>query len=182
MTETVAISASLTTSVQLVFGGGELYAFRELGYGMDDKEFHLADLTAELVGAYVSNNSLPVGDLPKLIADVYAALKNLGAPSTAASPEPTAKRRKSVFPDYLISLEDGKQYKTLKRHLAGLGLSPDEYRAKWGLARDYPMVAASYSEKRSALAKSTGLGRKKVQSTPPEPAKPKRRRAAKAQV
>lgn len=121
------------------------------------------ELTADIVSAYVSNNPLPVSGLPDLIASVRASVGRL---SGAAAPEsvslnPAVNPKKSVFPDYIICLEDGKKFKSLKRHLnTTYGLSPDDYRAKWGLPSDYPMVAANYSATRSALAKSSGLGRK----------------------
>ena len=118
-------------------------------------------LTADVVSAFVSNNSVASSDLPGLIQQVYTALSNAtsGAkPEEAAPPTPAVSIKKSITPDYLISLEDGRQYKSLKRHLSTRGMSPDEYRAKWGLARDYPMVAANYSAQRSQLAKALGLG------------------------
>ena len=118
-------------------------------------------LTADVVSAFVSNNSVASSDLPGLIQQVYTALSNAtsGAkPEESAPPTPAVSIKKSITPDYLISLEDGRQYKSLKRHLSTRGMSPDEYRAKWGLARDYPMVAANYSAQRSQLAKALGLG------------------------
>jgi predicted transcriptional regulator len=124
----------------------------------------LVELSASLVGAYVSHNALSAGDLPKLIAQVHQALVALdGAAPVEAAPElkPAVPVKKSITPDYLICLEDGKKFKSLKRHLrTEYDMSPEEYRAKWGLPADYPMVAPSYSEARSALAKSIGLGRK----------------------
>ncbi|MDX8495155.1 MucR family transcriptional regulator [Mesorhizobium sp. VK22B] len=129
----------------------------------DEKDTILIELTADIVSAYVQKNSVPVSGLPDLIASVNSALSNIGKPATLEAPElkPAVNPKRSVFPDYIISLEDGKRYKSLKRHLsANYGLTPDEYRAKWGLAKDYPMVAPSYSATRSALAKSLGLGRK----------------------
>ncbi len=125
----------------------------------------LTELTADIVGAYVANNPVPVSDLPSVIASVFQSMANLGSPSEPIV-EPLKPRvpvRKSVTPDYLISLEDGKHYKTLKRHLTKLGLSPEQYREKWSLPLDYPMVASSYSEQRSALAKNLGLGKKPSQ-------------------
>ena len=124
----------------------------------------LVELSASLVGAYVSHNALSASDLPKLIAQVHQALIGLGGPAPAeVAPElkPAVPVKKSITPDYLICLEDGKKFKSLKRHLrTEYDMSPDEYRARWGLPPDYPMVAPSYSEARSALAKSIGLGRK----------------------
>lgn len=124
----------------------------------------LIDLSADIVSAYVSHNALSVTDLPKLIADVHGALRGL---QSAAAPEPVEELkpavpvRKSVAPDYIICLEDGKKFKSLKRHLrTHYNLSPEEYREKWGLPADYPMVAPNYSATRSRLAKDNGLGRK----------------------
>jgi len=130
---------------------------------MDEETgFDLVTLTSEIVSAYVTNNSVAASDLPSLIAATYKALGSAGAAPEVVSPvlTPAISIRKSITPDHLISLEDGKPYKSLKRHLATRGMTPDEYRTKWGLAKDYPMVAASYSAQRSSLAKSLGLGRK----------------------
>lgn len=121
----------------------------------------LVDLAADIVSAYVSKNSVPVAELPNLIASVHTSLTNLGQ-RASAEPEkltPPVPIKKTVTPDYLISLEDGKQYKSLKRHLSTRGLTPEEYRRKWGLPHDYPMVAATYAAQRSELAKNSGLGR-----------------------
>ncbi|MER9850050.1 MucR family transcriptional regulator [Mesorhizobium sp. M0106] len=140
----------------------------------------LIELTADVVSAYVSNNPVPVGDLPALIGQVHAALKGTAAGVTAQRPvalTPAVPIRKSVTPDYIISLEDGKKFKSLKRHLSTHhGLTPDEYRAKWGLSADYPMVAPNYSAARSTLAKTMGLGRKPKEPETPEPAPAKRTR------
>lgn len=121
-------------------------------------------LTAEIVCAYVSRNPVPVAELPQLLFNVHSAVAGLGnSAAAAADPErdmPTAAQiRKSIKPDGLVSFIDGKSYKTLKRHLTKHGLTPDGYRQRYGLPRDYPIVAASYSETRSSLAKSLGLGR-----------------------
>jgi predicted transcriptional regulator len=121
----------------------------------------LVELTSDIVSAYVSGNNVQASELPSLIAGVYSTLDGLG--KEPAKPEPLTPPvpvRKSITPDYLISLEDGKRYKSLKRHLAGHGLTPEQYREKWGLARDYPMVAPNYAAQRSELAKKMGLGRK----------------------
>ncbi|RAZ71806.1 MucR family transcriptional regulator [Mesorhizobium atlanticum] len=129
----------------------------------DDNTGALIELTAEVVSAYVSNNPVPVGDLPALIDRVHGALKSAGggAAEERQALTPAVPIRKSVTPDYIISLEDGKKFKSLKRHLSvHYGLTPDEYRAKWGLPSDYPMVAPNYAAARSSLAKSMGLGRK----------------------
>jgi predicted transcriptional regulator len=121
-------------------------------------------LAAEVVSAFVGHNSLPVSELPGLITSVHAALVKIsGSPgvSTTAEPEvltPAVPVRKSITPDYLICLDDGRKFKSLKRHLASLGMTPDQYRAKWNLAPDYPMVASNYAATRSALAKKIGLG------------------------
>ncbi|TIW05426.1 MAG: MucR family transcriptional regulator [Mesorhizobium sp.] len=141
----------------------------------------LIELTADVVSAYVSNNPLPVGELPALIGQVHAALKGtMGGP--VAKPEdlkPAVPIRKSVTPDYIISLEDGKKFKSLKRHLAThYGLTPEEYRAKWGLSADYPMVAPNYAAARSALAKTMGLGRKPNEAQQAAPAKRTRKKPA----
>ncbi len=122
----------------------------------------LVEMTAEIVSAYVVKNSVPLADMPALIASVHAALGRLGtaAPdeAPAARPIPPVSIKKSVTDDYLISLEDGQRYKSLKRHLSKHGLTPADYRAKWGLPVDYPMVAPAYAAKRSELAKASGLG------------------------
>ncbi len=123
----------------------------------------LITLTADIVAAHVSNNSVAVGDLPQLIANVHGALTKLGAPAPimVAAPEPAVSIRASIKPDYIICLEDGKKLKMLKRHLmTHYGMTPDDYRAKWGLPRDYPMVAPNYAEQRRSLAMQIGLGHK----------------------
>ncbi|AZO63225.1 transcriptional regulator [Mesorhizobium sp. M1A.F.Ca.IN.022.06.1.1] len=123
----------------------------------------ILELTAEVVSAYVQKNAVPANGLPDLIASVNSALSAIGKPSQPAKTEliPAVSPKRSVFPDYIVCLEDGKKFKSLKRHLnVHYGLTPEDYRAKWGLARDYPMVAPNYAAQRSALAKSSGLGRK----------------------
>ncbi|MGX9148328.1 MucR family transcriptional regulator [Mesorhizobium sp. 128a] len=137
----------------------------------------LVELTADVVSVYVSNNPVPVGELPSLIGQVHAALKSTAGGEAREKPEvlkPAVPIKKSVMADYIISLEDGKRFKWLKRHLSThYGLTPDEYRAKWSLPADYPMVAPNYAAARSALAKTMGLGRKPL---PTEgPAKPIRK-------
>src|SRR5918997_2338061 len=131
----------------------------------DQKRVDFVELTADIVSSYVTHNSVQSADLAALIAAVHGALQGLGASKQpeAERPQPAIPIRKSVTPDLLISLEDGKPYKTLKRHLAKLGLTPEDYREKWGLARDYPMVAANYAQKRSDLAKGLGLGQSRKQ-------------------
>ena len=123
----------------------------------------LVTLTADIVAAHVSNNSVAVSDLPILIQNVHGALAGLGI--AVAEPEvkqePAVSIRSSVKPDFIVCLEDGKKLKMLKRHLmTHYQMTPDQYRAKWGLAADYPMVAPNYAEKRRALAKEIGLGTK----------------------
>jgi predicted transcriptional regulator len=160
---------------------------------MDQPEQPLdfASITADIISSYVANNSVHRADLPNVIASVHAALQGLISPKQA-EPEkqlqPVVSIRKSVTPDFLISLEDGKRYKTLKRHLGTLGLTAEEYRAKWGLPADYPMIAPNYAQKRSELAKSFGLGQQRKKTAakavvsseekvtaPAEASKPKRR-------
>ena len=125
----------------------------------------LIELAADIVSAYVSNNTVPVSDLPALIADVHRALANTSAGMNEPEPEPlkpAVNPKKSVFPDYIICLEDGKKFKSLKRHLrTHYDLSPEDYREKWGLPADYPMVAPNYAAARSALAKKMGLGQQR---------------------
>jgi len=124
----------------------------------------LIELSAEIVCAYVSHNALSPTDLPKLIAEVHTALNGLHSfevPEPVEELKPAVPVRKSVAPDYIICLEDGKKFKSLKRHLrTHYNMSPEEYREKWGLPADYPMVAPNYSATRSRLAKDNGLGRK----------------------
>jgi predicted transcriptional regulator len=121
-------------------------------------------LAAEIVSAFVAHNSLPWAELPAMIQSVHTALANISSgvetPSAAESvaPAPAVTVRKSVTPDYLICLDDGRKFKSLRRHLAVLGMTPEQYRAKWSLANDYPMVAPNYAAQRSALAKKIGLG------------------------
>ena len=125
----------------------------------------LVELTADVVSAYVGNNPVSTTELPVLINEVHKALTGVAmAASEPPAPElkPAVNPKKSVFRDYIVCLEDGKKFKSLKRHLRShFDMSPEEYREKWGLAPDYPMVAPAYSERRSALAKEKGLGRKK---------------------
>jgi len=153
---------------------------------------NLSELTADIVSAYVSNNNVRAEDLATLISEVHSALKK--APNGKAEPapepqEPAVPIKKSVTPDYIISLENGQKFKSLKRHLMNsYGMTPDEYRAKWGLPRDYPMVAPNYAKSRSELAKTMGLGRKAaagveeqapvVENTPAETPKRRGRRKA----
>jgi predicted transcriptional regulator len=124
----------------------------------------LLTLTADIVAAHVSNNSVAVNDLPNLIQNVHSALSSISGRSSGpeARPEPKVSIRASVKPDYIVCLEDGKRLKMLKRHLmTHYNLTPDQYRQKWGLSADYPMVAPNYAEQRRKLAKAIGLGTKR---------------------
>lgn len=123
----------------------------------------LLALTSDIVSSHVANNSVAVNDLPQLIQNVFSTLSGLATPEAAPEvrPEPAVPLRQSIKPDYIVCLEDGKKLKMLKRHLmTSYGMTPDDYRAKWGLPADYPMVAPNYAEARRQLAKSIGLGRK----------------------
>ncbi|MFC0685728.1 MULTISPECIES: MucR family transcriptional regulator [Sphingomonadaceae] len=123
----------------------------------------LITLTSDIVAAHVSNNSVSVEDLPSLITNVYGALAGLGTTTVVEEekPEPAVSVRASVKPDYIVCLEDGKKLKMLKRHLmTHYNMTPEEYRVRWNLPADYPMVAPNYAEKRRELAKKIGLGRK----------------------
>ncbi|ACL58415.1 MucR family transcriptional regulator [Methylobacterium nodulans] len=121
------------------------------------------DLASAIVSAYVSNNSMPASELPGLIQSIHTAVNRLAQPAVPdpEKPVPPVPVKKTITPDAIISLEDGKPYKSLKRHLTTRGLTPEQYRQKWGLPPDYPMVAANYAVQRSELAKSIGLGRRK---------------------
>lgn len=126
------------------------------------------ELTADIVSAYVSNNPVPAAELPALIAQIHTSIRSLDTPASPVEEVLTPRMpiKKTITPEHLISLEDGKSYKTLKRHLTIRGLTPNEYRAKWGLPADYPMVAPNYSAQRSRLAKRLGLGRKAAEKKP----------------
>jgi predicted transcriptional regulator len=129
---------------------------------------NLSELTAEIVATYVANNPVPVSNLSSLIATVHGAVAGLSKP-VAPIPAllPAINPKKSVRADYIVCLEDGKRFKSLKRHLmTHYGLTPDEYRTKWGLPHDYPMVAPDYAAARSELAKKMGLGRKAKKPAP----------------
>src|ERR1700724_1053458 len=126
-----------------------------------DQSSDLLALTTEIVAAHVSNNTVSVGDLPQLINQVYNSLANIGTapPAPAERPQPAVPVKKSVYPDYIICLEDGKKLKMLKRHLkTAYDMTPEDYRERWGLAPEYPMVAPNYAKQRSKLAKEIGLG------------------------
>jgi predicted transcriptional regulator len=157
------------------------------GQEQSEGQIDLVALTADIVSAYVSNNRVPPAEMPTLLASVHAAVAGLG--SAPASEKPAVQKltpaqiRKSITPDALISFIDGKSYKTLKRHLTGNGLTIEQYRERFGLPHDYPSTAASYSEQRSALAKSLGLGlqRRKaaeMAETPTKARRPKKAAAA----
>lgn len=123
---------------------------------------NILELTAEIVSAHVSNNSVPLSELPGLIQEVYKTLSAVGRGAPAPDkPQPAVPIKKSVFPDYIICLEDGKKLKMLKRHLkTAYNMTPEQYRERWGLPPDYPMVAPNYAQRRSELAKKIGLGTK----------------------
>ncbi|MFF9553846.1 MULTISPECIES: MucR family transcriptional regulator [unclassified Methylobacterium] len=136
-----------------------------------DGSLRFVTLASEIVSAYVSHNHVQSADLPGLLNEVHAAIRGIcdaGAPTPATKATPQEIRR-SITSDFLISFEDGKPYKTLRRHLTLRGLTPEAYRAKWGLAPDYPMTAQSYSEQRSQLARSLGLGQPRAATTAPAP-------------
>lgn len=127
----------------------------------DGRKADLLELTSEIVAAHVANNSVDVSDLPKLIHDVHRALMGINDGAGGDRPNPAVPIKKSVTSDYLVCLEDGKKLKMLKRHLkTSYGLSPEQYRERWGLPADYPMVAPTYARHRSSLAKKIGLGTK----------------------
>jgi len=132
----------------------------------------LATLTAQIVAAYVGNNTIASADLPQLMATVYQGLTKLGQNSvTDNRPEPAVSPKKSVFPDYIVCLEDGKKLKMLKRHLkTSYNLTPEQYRERWNLGADYPMVAPNYAKQRSRLAKQIGLGTSASRRTPKQKA------------
>jgi predicted transcriptional regulator len=133
-------------------------------------ELDLIEVVADIVGAYVGNNAVTASELPNLIAAVHGAVVGLSAPAAVVEPEkrePAVSIRKSITPDFLICLEDGRKFKSLRRHLGGLGMTPDEYRRKWGLPSDYPMVAPNYSAKRSELARANKLGENRRKAPAP---------------
>ncbi len=144
-------------------------------------EGHLLELTTQIVAAHVGHNEVASDALPELIRRVHASLAGVRNPAVVAEkPQPAVPPKKSVFPDFIICLEDGKKLKMLKRHLAtSYGLTPAQYREKWGLSADYPMVAPTYAARRSTLAKKIGLGRKPQAPEPPQvlrkgPGRPRR--------
>ncbi len=145
-------------------------------------------LTVQIVAAHVAHNNVATSDLQALIDQVYNALSGLGKPvePVIERPQPAVPIKRSVLPDYIVCLEDGRKLKMLKRHLkTAYNMTPDEYRERWGLPADYPMVAPNYANQRSALAKTIGLGTRRPAVAPapalqPEPAAPKARRIRKA--
>lgn len=148
---------------------------------MPENNEKLLDQTSMIVAAFVAHNNVPRSDLGELIASTHAALGKLGGepePLPVAALVPAVPIRKSVTPDAIICLEDGRKFKSLKRHLSSkFAMTPEQYRAKWGLPADYPMVAPNYAEARSALAKSMGLGRKAAPILAPAPKPTKAARA-----
>ena len=145
------------------------------------------ELTASIVSAYVSNNSVPSHDLSALIDQVHTALTRVSSGHGEASSEPlkpAVSLKESITPDYIVCLEDGKKFKSLKRHLrTRYGMTPEAYRVKWGLGADYPMVAPNYAAARSTLAKNMGLGQqRRKRSAPPPPAPTTSGRRSKAQA
>ncbi|PYD68534.1 MucR family transcriptional regulator [Komagataeibacter swingsii] len=155
-----------------------------------EQDFSCLELTTQIVSAHVSNNSVAADVLPDLIRNVYHALSAAGRPvNEPEKPQPAVPIKRSVFPDYIICLEDGKKLKMLKRHLhSAYGMTPEQYRERWGLPAEYPMVAPNYAERRSSLAREIGLGRKITAASAAaaaaaapaagddEPARPTRRR------
>ena len=130
----------------------------------DKPDLALVELTTEIVSAYVANNPVPANELAALIESVHRTMIGLGGqqpePETEQPQKPAVNPKRSVFDDYIVCLDDGKKFKSMRRHLMKLGMTPEEYRAKWNLPHDYPMVAPAYAKARSDMAKSMGLGRK----------------------
>ena len=123
----------------------------------------IVELTVEIVASHVQNNSVAISDLPQLIKTVHESLTNLTYEQSPERPQPAISVRRSITPDYIICLEDGRKLKMLKRHLAtSYGMTPEDYRKKWGLPIDYPMVAPNYARQRSSLAKKIGLGKRRT--------------------
>jgi predicted transcriptional regulator len=147
-----------------VQGNGPSITDERMTMSESAEQAQLLELTAQIVSAHVGHNEVAPDTLPTLIRSVYATLAGTQKPSAevAEKPQPAVPVKKSVFPDFIICLEDGKKLKMLKRHLlTAYDMTPEEYRAKWGLPGDYPMVAPAYSHQRSALAKRIGLGSKR---------------------
>src|SRR3954469_25178427 len=125
---------------------------------------NLTDLTADIVSAYLSHNTVRAEDIATLINTVHGALSGMGSSSSSSSvtrAEPPMSWKKAVRPDYIISFEDGKHYKSMRRHLTTRGMTPEQYREKWGLPKDFPMVSPNYSAARSEMAKKMGLGQQR---------------------
>ncbi len=143
----------------------------------DEQSPELLEHTTKIVAAHVANNAMPAADLPRLIATVHETLAKLGTEEPAPKPERAVPIKQSVKPEYIVCLEDGKKQKMLKRHLkTAHGMTPTEYRERWGLPRDYPLVSPNYTKQRSQLAKNIGLGRKpapkvNAQRKPKKPSK-----------
>lgn len=156
-------------------------ALKETMSEIQQQEF--IEMTADLVSAYVSNNPVPVAELPALIAQVHQSLSGLGSAASVPVEEaqkPAVNPKRSVHEDYIVCLEDGKKFKSLKRHLSShYDMTPEQYREKWNLPHDYPMVAPGYAAARSALAKQMGLGRKPRQDAVAEVQAPKKRASRK---
>lgn len=143
---------------------------------VDERERNedIVRLTSDVVAAYISNNAVPQSTLPSLISEIHASLSKLSSGTVVPAEEslkPAVPIKKSVTPDFIICLDDGKKFKSLRRHLSILGMTPEEYRVKWGLPADYPMVAPNYASARSDLAKKFGLGRKPASETKPAKSK-----------
>ena len=177
-------AASTTT---ILFTVGALSVTRVASMDPSTSTPNHLELAADLVSAYVSHNPLPASDLPSLIETVHTALRQAssgGVEPAPEAPKPPVPIRKSITPDRLISLEDGRPYQSLKRHLAARGLTPEAYRAKWSLPPSYPMVAPNYAQRRSDLAKARGLGQRRpaeptpAEGKPPTPGRRGRKRAA----
>lgn len=156
----------------------EVLHFESDAMSGDFADVDILGLTAQIVSAHVGNNSVPGEQLPGLIQDVFRSLSAIGTITPIVErPEPAVPIKKSVFADYIICLEDGKKLKMLKRHLqASFGMSPADYRARWGLAADYPMVAPNYAAVRSTLAKQIGLGNTRRDAVPEQGAAPATKR------
>jgi predicted transcriptional regulator len=153
----------------------------------EEQSQSLRDLVAEVAAAYFANSHVPAGEIGTVIEHIAKSLSAVGDSSatvTVAEDEAPARRttpaqiRKSITPEALISFEDGKPYKTLRRHLSVKGLTPEQYKEKWGLPKDYPLVAASYSAARSQMAKDLGLGNRRAAPTPPAPTRRGRAKAS----
>jgi predicted transcriptional regulator len=159
------------------FGGKQM---ETSSAGSPDK----VSLSADIVAAYVSRNSVTPSGLPALIESIHSALSKLGAAEAAPKAEvlaPAVPIRKSITPGFLICLDDGRKFKSLRRHLGSLGMTPDQYRLKWKLPKDYPMVAPEYAAKRSALAKAIGLGQLRKDTAKRKPGRTSKAEAEKAE-